>query len=207
MTKISVKNLKGEKVKDLTLNDSIWNVEVNDDCLKKALKLQLDATRQGTRKTKTRAEVAGGGRKPWRQKGTGRARQGSIRAVQWKGGGIAFGVQPNDFTFKINKKEKRIALKTALTYKVLNKELVVFDEINISSNKTKDLKNLLKDLKLEKKVLFVTSEDNENLYLAGRNLTNIGYILADEINCYDLTNTDLLVLDEAAVKQIEEVLK
>ena len=115
MTKISVKNLNGEKVKDLTLTDSIWNIEINEDCLKKMIRLQLDATRQGTRKTKNRSEVSGGGRKPWRQKGTGRARQGSTRATQWVGGGIPFGVSPRDYTFKINKKERVIALKSALS--------------------------------------------------------------------------------------------
>ena len=115
MTKVSVKNIKGESVKDLTLDAKVWNVEVNDDALKKMIRLQLDSMRQGTRKTKTRAEVSGGGRKPWKQKGTGRARQGSIRATQWRGGGIAFGVSPKEFGFKINRKERVLALKSALT--------------------------------------------------------------------------------------------
>ncbi len=207
MTKISVKNLKGEKVKDLTLNDSVWNVEVNNDCLKKAIKLQLDAVRQGTRKTKTRAEVSGGGKKPWKQKGTGRARAGSSRSIIWRGGGIAFGVKPGSFTFKINKKERRLALKSALTLKAQGKELVVLDNINLESVKTKEFKNIMTTLKLDKKVLFVTSEDIENLYLASRNLANVGYLLADGINCRDLINADVVVCDEAAVKQIEEALK
>ena len=207
MTKISVKNLKGEKVKDLTLADSVWNVEVNNDCLKKAVKLQLDSMRQGTRKTKTRAEVSGGGRKPWKQKGTGRARSGSIRSIIWRGGGIAFGVKPKDFGFKINRKERRIALKSALTLKVLEKKLVVLDNIELTSEKTKEFKNVLSTLKLDKKVLFVTSEDLEKLYLASRNLLNIGYILADGINCRDILNADVLVCDVEAVKQIEEALK
>ncbi len=207
MTKISVKNLKGEKVKDLTLNDSIWNIEVNDDCLKKAIKLQLDSTRQGTRKTKSRAEVSGGGRKPWKQKGTGRARQGSIRSVQWRGGGIAFGVHPSDFTFKINRKERRLALKSALTYKAKDKELLVLDNANLETSKTKDFIKVLNDLKLENKILFVLGEDSENLYLAGRNLSNVGYVLANEINCRDLVNANVVVMDEAAVKEIEEALK
>ena len=207
MTKISVKNLKGEKVKDLTLADSVWNVEVNNDCLKKAVKLQLDSMRQGTRKTKTRAEVSGGGRKPWKQKGTGRARSGSIRSIIWRGGGIAFGVKPKDFGFKINRKERRIALKSALTLKVLEKKLVVLDNIELTSEKTKEFKNVLSTLNLDKKVLFVTSEDLEKLYLASRNLLNIGYILADGINCRDILNADVLVCDVEAVKQIEEALK
>ena len=207
MTKISVKNLNGEKVKDLTLKDTVWNIEVNNDCLKKMIRLQLDATRQGTRKTKNRSEVSGGGRKPWRQKGTGRARQGSIRATQWRGGGIPFGVQPRDYSFKINKKERVIALKSALTLKNVGKELVVVDNFNLATNKTKDAINMLNALKLDNKILFVTSDDAENLYLATRNLPNALVIYADEINCYELVNADVLVCDEAAVKQIEEVLK
>ena len=207
MTKISVKNLNGEKVKDLTLKDTVWNIEVNNDCLKKMIRLQLDATRQGTRKTKNRSEVSGGGRKPWRQKGTGRARQGSIRATQWRGGGIPFGVQPRDYSFKINKKERVIALKSALTLKNVGKELVVVDNFNLATNKTKDAINMLNALKLDNKILFVTSDDAENLYLATRNLPNALVIYADEINCYDVVNADVLVCDEAAVKQIEEVLK
>lgn len=207
MTKISVKNLNGEKVKDLTLKDTVWNIEVNNGCLKKMIRLQLDATRQGTRKTKNRSEVSGGGRKPWRQKGTGRARQGSIRATQWRGGGIPFGVQPRDYSFKINKKERVIALKSALTLKNVGKELVVVDNFNLATNKTKDAINMLNALKLDNKILFVTSDDAENLYLATRNLPNALVIYADEINCYDLVNADVLVCDEAAVKQIEEVLK
>ncbi|HIU11998.1 MAG TPA: 50S ribosomal protein L4 [Candidatus Onthocola stercorigallinarum] len=207
MTKISVKNLNGEKVKDLTLNDSVWNIEVNEDCLKKMIRLQLDATRQGTRKTKNRSEVSGGGRKPWRQKGTGRARQGSTRATQWVGGGIPFGVSPRDYTFKINKKERVIALKSALSSKVQEKALVVVDNFNMESTKTKDALKVLENLKLDNKILFVTSDDAENLYLAVRNLPNVLVIYADEVNCYDLVNADTVVMDEAAVNKLEEVLK
>lgn len=205
--KISVKNTVGEKVKDLTLNDAVWNIESNDLVLKKMIKLQLDSMRQGTHKTKTRSEVSGGGRKPWRQKGTGRARQGSIRAAQWRGGGIVFGVTPRDYTFKINRKERALALKSALSLKAQNKELVVIDNINLNSLKTKDVKNLIRDLNLEGKVLFVTSEDNENLYMATRNLGYVYTILANEINAFDLVNANVVVCDEAAVKNIEEVLK
>ena len=207
MTKISVKNLNGEKVKDLTLNDSVWNIEINEDCLKKMIRLQLDATRQGTRKTKNRSEVSGGGRKPWRQKGTGRARQGSTRATQWRGGGIPFGVSPRDYTFKINKKERVIALKSALSSKVQEKALVVVDNFNMESTKTKDALKVLENLKLDNKILFVTSDDAENLYLAVRNLPNVLVIYADEVNCYDLVNADTVVMDEAAVNKLEEVLK
>ena len=207
MTKISVKNLKGEKVKDLTLKDSVWNIEVNNDALKKMIRLQLDATRQGTRKTKNRSEVSGGGRKPWRQKGTGRARQGSIRATQWRGGGIPFGVSPRDYTFKINKKERVLALKSALTLKAQENAITVIDSFNVDTMKTKDAVKLLNDLKLDNKILFVTSDDAENLYLSIRNLPNVLMIYADEVNCYDLVNADCLVIDESAVKNIEEVLK
>lgn len=207
MTKISVKNLNGEKVKDLTLTDSVWNIEVNTDSLKKMIRLQLDASRQGTRKTKNRSEVSGGGRKPWRQKGTGRARQGSIRATQWRGGGIPLGVGPRDYTFKINKKERVIALKSALSSKVQEKALVVVDSFNMESTKTKDAIKMLEGLKLDNKILFVTSDDAENLYLAVRNLPNVLVIYADEVNCYDLVNADVVVMDEAAISKVEEVLK
>ena len=205
--KISVRNLAGEKVRDLTLNDAVWNIEANDLVLKKMIKLQLDSMRQGTHKTKTRSEVSGGGRKPWRQKGTGRARQGSTRATQWRGGGIAGGVSPRDYTFKINRKERVLALKSALSLKAQNKELVVLDSIVLETLKTKDVKKLVQDLELVGKILFVTSEDNENLYMATRNLGYAYVILANEINAFDLVNADVVVCDEAAVKILEEVLK
>ena len=206
MAKIKVLNIKGENLKDLTLNDGIWNIEVNDIILKRMIDLQLAATRQGTHKTKTRAEVSGGGRKPWKQKGTGRARQGSIRAVQWCGGGVAFGTTPRDYGFKINKKERVLALKSALTHKFNDKELVVVDDVTLATAKTKDFIAMLDTMKLEGKVLFVTAEENENLFLASKNLGYAYHILADEINCYDIVNSDVIVCDEAAVKLIEEVL-
>ena len=207
MAKVELKNLKGEKLKDITISDSIWKIETNDDCLKKMIRLQLDSMRQGTAKTKTRSEVSGGGRKPWKQKGTGRARQGSIRATQWRGGGIAGGVTPRDYTFDINKKERTLALKSALTLKAQDKELVVLDNIKLASLKTKEVKTLVEKLELNGKVLFVTAEDNEDLYMATRNLGYAYYITSEEINCLDLVNTDMLVCDEAAVKKIEEALK
>ena len=207
MTKISVKNLKGEKVKDVTLVDSVWNIEINEGSVKKAVKLQLDASRQGTAKTKTRSEVSGGGRKPWKQKGTGRARQGSIRATQWRGGGIAIGVNPRDYGFKINRKERVLALKSALTDKATAKKLVVVENLVLDSAKTKDTKELFKALALEGKVLFVADDNAENLYLATRNLGNCLVLFADEINVYDIVNADMVVIDEASLAQIEEVLK
>lgn len=205
--KISVKNIAGEKVKDLTLVDSVWNIEANDLVLKKMIRLQLDSMRQGTHKTKNRSEVQGGGRKPWKQKGTGRARQGSIRATQWRGGGIAFGVNPRDYSFKINKKERVLALKTALTYKNKEKSLVILDNINLDSLKTKEIITILETLKLNGKIIFVTKEENENLYMASRNLGNVLVLMADELNCYDIVNASVLVVEEAALSVIEEVIK
>jgi large subunit ribosomal protein L4 len=207
MAKVELKNLKNEKVKDLSISDSIWKIEVNDDCLKKMIRLQLAATRQGTAKTKTRSEVSGGGRKPWKQKGTGRARQGSIRATQWRGGGIAGGVTPRDYTFKINKKERVLALKSALTDKLNTKSLFVFDNLELPSLKTKELKSFVETANLEGKVLFVTASDNENLYMASRNLGYTYVLYIDDINVYDIVNADTLVFDEAALNKLEEVLK
>ena len=207
MAKVELKNTKGEKLKDITISDSIWKIETNDDCLKKMIRLQLAASRQGTAKTKTRSEVSGGGRKPWKQKGTGRARAGSNRSPLWRGGGVALGVVPRDYTFKINRKERVLALKSALTYKYTGKNLLVIDNLNLETLKTKEVKNLLDTLNLAGKVLFVTKEDCENLYMSTRNLSYTYAILADEINCYDIVNADYLVCDEAAVNYIEEVLK
>ena len=202
--KISVKNLNGEKVKDLTLNDSVWNIETNDDCLKKSIKLQQAATRQGTAKVKTRSEVSGGGRKPWKQKGTGRARAGSSRSPLWRGGGIVFGPTPRNYTFKINKKERTIALKSALTELAKEKALVVVDKIELASLKTSEAKNLIKSLNIAGNILFVTNGDNENLFMACRNLGYTQVLVVDEINVLDLVYADYVVIEEAAVKTLEE---
>ncbi len=207
MAKVELKNIKGEKLNDITISDSIWKIKTNDDCLKKMIRLQLNTTRQGTAKTKTRSEVSGGGRKPWKQKGTGRARAGSNRSPIWRGGGVALGVQPRDYTFKINRKERVLALKSALSYKLQDKAIIAVDNLNLSTLKTKEVKNLLETLKINGKVLFVTKEDCENLYMATRNLGYTYAILADEINCYDIVNADYVVCDEAAINYIEEVLK
>ena len=207
MAKLDIINLKGEKTSDLKLNDSIWNIETNDIVLKKALDLQMASLRQGTHKTKTRSEVSGGGRKPYRQKGTGNARQGTIRAPHYRGGGVVFGVTPRDYTFKMNRKERGLAIRSALTYKVKNNEMVVVDNLELTSLKTKDVKELIKNLELAGKVLFVTANDAEKLYLATRNLGYCAVIMANEINVYDIVNADTLVIEEAAVKYIEEVLK
>ena len=207
MAKLDIINLKGEKTSDLKLNDSIWNIETNDIVLKKALDLQMASLRQGTHKTKTRSEVSGGGRKPYRQKGTGNARQGTIRAPHYRGGGVVFGVTPRSYTFKMNKKERVLALRSALTDKVKNKELVVVDNLELTSLKTKDVKELIVKLELAGKVLFVTASEAEKLYLATRNLGYCAVIMANEINVYDIVNADTLVVEEAAIKYIEEVLK
>lgn len=207
MTKISINNLKGEKVSDLTLKSSIWSVDINENAMKKMVRLQLDSSRQGTAKTKNRSEVSGGGRKPWKQKGTGRARQGSIRATQWRGGGIALGVNPRDYSFKINRKERVLALKSALASKLNDKKILVVDSLKLNDLKTKTGVQLLKDLKLEGKVLFVANEDAENLYMATRNLNNVLVLFPDEINVYDILNADELVFDEASIKMVEEALK
>ena len=207
MAKVEVKNINNEKTKDLTLNAKVFGIEANENAVKKAIDLQLAASRQGTAKTKNRAEVSGGGKKPWRQKGTGRARQGSIRATQWRGGGIAGGVTPRDYTFKINRKERNLALKSALTIKNNEKAIIVVGSLNLKSSKTAEVKDIIKNMELSGKVLFITAEENENLYLATRNLGYAYTLLADEINCFDLINADKVVIEEEAVKKIEEALK
>lgn len=207
MAKVDIINLSGEKVKDIKLNDAIYNIESNEVVVKKALDLQLASLRQGTHKTKTRAEVSGGGRKPYKQKGTGNARQGSTRAPHYRHGGVAFGVTPRDYTFKMNKKERVLALRSVLSMKAKENNIKVIDSLTVESLKTKDLKNLLSNLGLNGKTLFITSNDAENLYLASRNLNNVGVLLTSELNVYDMLHADTIVLDEEAVKQIEEVLK
>ena len=207
MKKLSVLNIKGEKVKDITLNESVFGIKPNDAVLYDAITLARNSQRQGTHSTKTRSEVSGGGKKPWRQKGTGRARQGSTRAPQWRGGGIALGVSPRDYAFNINKKERTLALKTALTHKAQDKELVVLDAIKLPSLKTKEIKKIIENLKLTGKILFVTKDENEDLFMATRNLDYAYHIMSEDINCLDLVNADNLVIDEEAVKYLEEVLK
>lgn len=207
MTKLSINNLKGEKVSDITLNSEVFGIEVNELAMKKMVRLQLNASRQGTAKVKTRSEVSGGGRKPWKQKGTGRARQGSIRAAQWRKGGIVFGPTPRDYSFKINRKERVLALKSALVNKLNEKKLMVIDNLKLDNFKTKTGDELLNNLKLDGKVLFVASEEAENLYMATRNLNNVLVLFPDEINVYDILNADYVVFDEASIKMVEEALK
>ena len=197
MTKVNVIDLKGSKVKDITVNDEIFKIEGNDIVLKKAIRLQMDSLRQGTASTKGRSDVSGGGRKPYRQKGTGNARQGTIRAPHYRGGGVVFGPTPRSYSFKMNRKERRLALKTALSDKMAENKFIVVESLELASTK----------LKLEGKVLFVSSHDAEKLYLATRNLGTTAVIMADELNVYDIVNADVIVCDCDTVNYIEEALK
>ena len=207
MKKLNVINIKGEDTKELKLNENIFGIEPNEVVLKKAVRLQQDATRQGTAKTKGRSEVSGGGRKPYRQKGTGNARQGSIRAPHYRHGGIVFGPTPRSYGFKTNRKERVLALKSALSSKVLDNALVVVDNLEIDNLKTKTVKDLIKTIKADGKVLFVTKGEAENLYMATRNLGYALSIMAEDLNVLDLINADTVVCDEEAIEYIEEVLK
>ena len=207
MGKYTEVNVKGEKVKDITLNDAVWGIEPNNAVLYDAIILSRASLRQGTHKTKTRSEVSGGGIKPWRQKGTGRARQGSIRAPHWVDGGTVFGPTPNrNYTKKMNRKERRLALKSALAYKVLEKELIVVDSLTVESAKTKEMLKVLENLKANRKTLIVVEELTDNLILATRNLESVILLDADEINTLDVVSADNMIITEAAVKRIEEVL-
>lgn len=207
MSKLELKNLNGEKVKDIKLNDNVFGIEPNDVVLHDAIVLSMANSRQGTHSTKTRAEVSGGGRKPWRQKGTGNARQGSIRAVQWRKGGIAFGPKPRDYSKKQNRKERRLALKSALTYKARDNEIVVLESIKFETNKTKEMVNLLNKLDLNyEKVLLIVTELDDNICLSSRNLGNVKVVLPEEVNTYDVINSDRMVMTEAALNKLEEVL-
>ena len=208
MKKVELLNIKGEKVKDINLNEEIFGITPNNNVLNDAIILSMASLRQGTHSTKTRSEVSGGGRKPWRQKGTGRARQGSIRAVQWVGGGRYGTPVPRDYSKKQNRKERQLALRSALSEKVANKELIVLENLEVKTPKAKEVLSILETLKLaDKKVLLVVKEFNDNLILATRNIQNIVLILADEINVLDIVGTDVMVITEDAMKYVEEVLK
>ena len=193
MKKVELLNLKGEKVKDINLNEEIFGIKPNNNVLNDAIILTMASLRQGTHKTKNRSEVSGGGRKPWRQKGTGRARQGSIRAVQWVGGGRYGTPVPRDYSKKQNRKERQLAIKSALSEKVAANELLVIDKLVVKSPKAKDMVSVLETLKVaDKKVLLVVKEFDDNLILASRNLQNVVLILADEINVLDIVGTDVM---------------
>ncbi len=202
MSNVSVYNMEGNEVGTLELNDAVFGVEVNEHLVHMAVVRQLANKRQGTQKAKTRSEVSGGGRKPWRQKGTGHARQGSIRAAQWTGGGVVFAPVPRDYSFKMNKKERRIALKSALTTRVQENKLVVLDELKLDAIKTKDMQNVLNNLKVEK-AMVVT--DNENVIVSARNIPNVITASVGTLNVFDILKYNTVVLDKAAVAKVEEV--
>ncbi|WP_310601691.1 50S ribosomal protein L4 [Anaerosporobacter sp.] len=204
MANVSVYNIEGKEVGSIELNDAVFGVEVNEHLVHMAVVQQLANKRQGTQSAKTRAEVRGGGRKPWKQKGTGHARQGSTRSPQWTGGGVVFAPKPRDYSFKMNKQEKLAAIQSALTSRVNASKLVVLDELNFSEIKTKQMKAVLDNLKVSK-ALVVLGEKNENVALSARNIPAVRTALTNTINVYDILKYDTVVLTKDAVAKIEEV--
>ena len=205
MPKIDVYDMKGKKVSDVELADSIFGIEPNKEIVHSVLVNYLANQRQGTQSTKTRAEVSGGGKKPWRQKGTGRARQGSIRAPQWIKGGIALGPKPRSYRYAVNKKERRLAIKSILSSKVLEKELTVLDKLEVKEIKTKTMVKVLADLKVEGKTLIILPEKNDNVFMSARNIEGVKAILLNNINVFDLLKYTNLILPLDTVKKLEEV--
>ena len=204
MAKVSVYNIEGKVVGDMELNDAVFGVEVNTHLVHQAVVLQLANKRQGTQSAKTRSEVSGGGRKPWRQKGTGHARQGSTRSPQWTGGGIVFAQKPRDNSFKMNKKEKNLALKSVLTTKVAENKFIVVDGLSFDEIKTKNMVNVLKNLEV-KKALVVTDDDNKNVTLSSRNIPGVKTAFTNTINVYDILKYDKMVVAKDVISKIEEV--
>ena len=205
MPKIDVIDMKGKKVSDLELAESVFGIEPNEAIVHSVLVNYLANQRQGTQSTKTRAEVRGGGKKPWRQKGTGRARQGSIRAPQWIKGGIALGPKPRSYKYTVNKKERQLAIKSILSSKVLEKELTVVDKLEVKEIKTKTMVKALADMKVEGKTLIVLPEKNNEVYMSSRNIEGVKTILLNNINVFDLLKYTNLVLPVDTVKKLEEV--
>ncbi len=205
MANVSVYNMEGKEVGKIDLSDAVFGVEVNEHLLHMAVVQQLANNRQGTQKAKTRSEVSGGGRKPWRQKGTGHARQGSTRAPQWTGGGVVFAPVPRDYSFKLNKKEKRAALKSALTDKVNGQKLFVLDELKFDEIKTKKFQAVLDNLKITKKTLVVLNDNDKNVILSARNLADVQTTLTNTLNVYDVMKAGTVIVTKDAVKTIEEV--
>ena len=204
MANVSVFNMEGNEVGTIELNDAVFGVEVNEHLVHLAVVQYLANKRQGTQKAKTRAEVSGGGRKPWRQKGTGHARQGSTRAPQWTGGGIVFAPVPRDYSFKMNKKEKRIALKSALTTRVQENKLIVLDDLKFAEIKTKNMQKVLDNLKVDK-ALVVINENDQNVVMSARNIADVKMALTSTINVFDILKYNTVVVTKAAVETIEEV--
>ncbi|EPD49523.1 50S ribosomal protein L4 [Paenisporosarcina sp. FSL H8-0542] len=206
MPKVSLLNQTGSSVGEIELNDAVFGIAPNSNVLFDAVVAQRASLRQGNHKVKNRSEVAGGGRKPWKQKGTGRARQGSIRSPQWRGGGVVFGPVPRSYSYKLPKKVRRLALRSALSAKVLEENFVVLEGLAFNAPKTKDFLKVLKDLSIEKKALFVTAELDENVALSARNIPGVTVVTATGINVLDLLGHDKIVVTKAAVEKIEEVL-
>ena len=204
MANVSVYNIEGKEVGKIDLSDAVFGVEVNEHLVHMAVVSQLANNRQGTQKAKTRSEVSGGGRKPWRQKGTGHARQGSTRAPQWTGGGVVFAPVPRDYSFKMNKREKRAALKSALTSRVEENKFIVIDEINFEEAKTKNFANILKNLDVSK-ALVVLEDDNKNAELSARNIADVKTAKTNTINVYDILKYNTVITTQAVVAKIEEV--
>lgn len=205
MPKVDVYNMQGKKVSDVELSEAVFGIEPNENIVHSALVNYLANQRQGTQSTKTRAEVSGGGRKPWRQKGTGRARQGSIRAPQWIKGGIALGPKPRSYSYRINKKEKQLAIRSLLSAKVLDNELTVVDKLEVEETKTKVMAKALTDLKVEGKTLIILADRNDNVLRSSRNIEGVKTIELNTINVFDLLNCNKLVLPLDTVKKLEEV--
>ncbi|HZW83478.1 MAG TPA: 50S ribosomal protein L4 [Candidatus Deferrimicrobium sp.] len=206
MPNVAVYNMQGAQVGEIELNSDVFGVEVNQTVLHSAVVLQLASLRRGTHSTKLRGEVSGGGRKPWRQKGTGRARAGSIRSPLWRGGAILFGPKPRDYGFSMPKKQRRLALKSALSSKVESGKLIVLDELNFDAPKSKQVVELLNNLKVSGKVLVVTGEFNETVEKSARNIAGVAALEASGLNVYDILHHDTLVVTKAAVAKVEEVL-
>ena len=204
MANVSVYNIEGKEVGSIELNDAVFGVEINEHLVHMAVVNQLANNRQGTQNAKTRSEVSGGGRKPWRQKGTGHARQGSTRSPQWTGGGVVFAPKPRDYSFKMNKKEKRIALLSALSSKVAESKIVVLDEFKLDEIKTKKFVEVMNNLKVEN-ALVVLEGENKNVVLSGRNIPSVKVTATNEINTYDVLKYTTLVVTKAAVEKLEEV--
>lgn len=204
MANVSVFNMEGNEVDKLDLSDAVFGVKVNEHLVHLAVVQQLANNRQGTQKAKTRSEVSGGGRKPWRQKGTGHARQGSIRAPQWKGGGVVFAPVPRDYSFKMNKKEKRFALKSALTSRVQDNKLIVLDELKLDEIKTKKFQEVLNNLKVEK-ALIILNDNDQNVVMSARNIPDVRTTQTNTLNVYDIMKYSTVIVTKAAVATIEEV--
>ncbi|KNF08020.1 50S ribosomal protein L4 [Gottschalkia purinilytica] len=205
MPKVALYNVSGQQIGDIELSDAVFGVEVNEHVIYEVVKSQLANKRQGTQSAKTRAEVRGGGRKPWRQKGTGRARQGSIRAPQWVGGGVVFAPKPRDYSYKVPKKVRKLAMKCALSSKVENSEIIVLDELSLAQPKTKDMVNILKSVNSAKKALVVMAEKDENVVKSANNIPGVETTLVNTLNVYDILKYDSFIITKEAVKKVEEV--